>query len=430
MKHLLGVLTLTLVSTSAFAGFYNPVTEQVVPTVTETFGVQHSGSASLDSTIIDTRGAYAFSSIGTLRYFDGGAGGTQSPGSFTLAAKNGTSFDIVSDYIPNKGPAVGTALQGGGTFDGTALWLTDTMFKPKHAPAIGTYSPGSTGTYWDGTVGPADTGADWCLNSSSMVSMALPRDTTTKGSYVSSFDVYVPSHNGDALAGSQNVRATSYNFWVGPYLERDEFSLQSAGGIGGDPTLSVSTDAWHKVDVRMDFTVTTQGPYYTYADYYASGHGPTDNIWNHDSGSVLLSYYVDGALIRQRTQVLDQTSMRQRPADTPISFSAGGGIIRGCQGSAPELYIDNIMVGQIQAAPILGDADHNGKVDFNDYLVLESSFGGPPSGVSNADFDNSGKVDFIDYLALESNFGYGAGVPEPMTLTLLGLGGLAIIRRR
>lgn len=46
----------------------------------------------------------------------------------------------------------------------------------------------------------------------------------------------------------------------------------------------------------------------------------------------------------------------------------------------------------------------------------------------NADFDGNGVVEFADYLTLEANFGAGA-VPEPMTLSLLTLGGLALIRR-
>ena len=84
----------------------------------------------------------------------------------------------------------------------------------------------------------------------------------------------------------------------------------------------------------------------------------------------------------------------------------------------------------IQLPNLLGDADRNGKVDFQDYLALESSFGTSVTPGTGADFDNNGVIDFQDYLALEANFGAGTMIPEPMTLSLLGLGGLALIRRR
>jgi len=80
---------------------------------------------------------------------------------------------------------------------------------------------------------------------------------------------------------------------------------------------------------------------------------------------------------------------------------------------------------------IPGDADGNGKVDFNDYLVLECNFGTVGSATIDAgDFNDDGNVDFNDYLVLEANFNTGVAAPEPATLGLLTLGGLALIRRR
>jgi len=99
----------------------------------------------------------------------------------------------------------------------------------------------------------------------------------------------------------------------------------------------------------------------------------------------------------------------------------------------PNMYGGWPMLNSVQIVKLVtGDADLNGKVDFQDYLALESSFGNTVTHGTGADFDNNGVIDFQDYLALESNFGAGAVVetPEPMTLSLLGLGALALIRRR
>jgi hypothetical protein len=81
-----------------------------------------------------------------------------------------------------------------------------------------------------------------------------------------------------------------------------------------------------------------------------------------------------------------------------------------------------------EPATIPGDANRDGKVNFADYLTLELNWAKTGVDWDHGDFNNDGKVSFADYLILEQNFRHT--VPEPAGLSLLAMGGLAILRRR
>ena len=103
--------------------------------------------------------------------------------------------------------------------------------------------------------------------------------------------------------------------------------------------------------------------------------------------------------------------------DGIIATVAGGGVVQAS--------------GQFtiaQSATLPGDADGDGDVDFTDYQILEGEFGENGTGPYAADFNNNNAVDFADYQILEGNF--ATSMPEPATLGMLLLGGLALLRRR
>ena len=110
--------------------------------------------------------------------------------------------------------------------------------------------------------------------------------------------------------------------------------------------------------------------------------------------------------------------------------------LRGEDAPTGEFYYTGFRVSEVAT---MGDTDGDHDVDITDYNNLVAQFGGLP-GDDSADFDNDGFVDLEDFVVLRGNFGYGVSVsggvpeaartPEPATLTLLTLGGLALVRRR
>ena len=99
---------------------------------------------------------------------------------------------------------------------------------------------------------------------------------------------------------------------------------------------------------------------------------------------------------------------------------------------------------------LAGDANLNGTVDFNDFLVLQNNFSASGTRFDQANFNYDGVTDFNDFLVLQNNFGQSItgqavsftkaqvaaitafaseNVPEPSLLAVAGLGMTAVLRR-
>src|SRR5689334_9470265 len=67
-------------------------------------------------------------------------------------------------------------------------------------------------------------------------------------------------------------------------------------------------------------------------------------------------------------------------------------------------FINSPLSNQWFLAYKQGDADHNGVINFDDYVRVDHGFNQHLTGWANGDFNYDGKVDFDDYVIMDLNF--------------------------
>jgi len=102
-------------------------------------------------------------------------------------------------------------------------------------------------------------------------------------------------------------------------------------------------------------------------------------------------------------------------------------------------YMFEVDVAEVSESPTPGDTNDDHIVDSVDLGNLVAQFGGLP-GADSADFSGNNFVGLEDFATMRGNYGFGVvsatdaefgvATPEPATLSLFALGGLAILRRR
>ncbi|MCC5829697.1 MAG: PEP-CTERM sorting domain-containing protein [Phycisphaeraceae bacterium] len=101
-------------------------------------------------------------------------------------------------------------------------------------------------------------------------------------------------------------------------------------------------------------------------------------------------------------------------------------------GTATKADVDDLIEFLLGTA--YGDVNLDGKVDDLDLAVLQANLG-TSGGYGDGAVALGGRVDLRSAFVLFENYGFdnspaAATIPEPASLTLLGLGGLALLRRR
>ncbi len=310
-----------LAVTQACADLLGPKEVLLPPVVSIGFGAAGTGTESCAAYGLST-----YNDAAPIRFYDGA--GTQATGAFDLAVKLGPTWDeMVTDIMPNRVPATGGALYGGGTFDGTALWVVHSRFSPGGAGnLVGLQSPPTVGTLPAVTAGIRVTD----ITTGQAASVPMVEGVTTQKSYVWSQQVYIPGHSGDVQSG----RPVSNSLVFRPIINRGGYLTQEIWGAP-NVNLTLTTDQWHLVEVRMD--VTTLG-------------GATPAA---DTASYEWSLYSDGVLIGSRSlpssMITPSYWWSRTSGDVYMGMYYEND--RGYQFTAIEGFIDNITASAVMYVP-------------------------------------------------------------------------------
>jgi len=151
-------------------------------------------------------------------------------------------------------------------------------------------------------------------------------------------------------------------------------------------------------------------------------------------------YDDEGASTVRTLQPYDQVGLDIIVGSTLLSGTGFGMVnIEGYDSANPKFDSPLYWLDHTLGGTVSGDADLDNDVDADDLATWGANYTGDAgSGKSwfNGDFDGDGDVDADDLATWGANY-TGAGgaplmadVPEPATMTLLAIGGVALIRRR
>lgn len=206
-----------------------------------------------------------------------------------------------------------------------------------------------------------------------------------------------------------------------------------------DPVTGATTllgDDYRDVDINY-YEITSDGDsldsenWASLADQDFEGSGPpngTGDGWE-EAGGVGKHALAEAFLLGNSTVSIDQA----------ISLGMGYDAFVGAEDLVFKYVNDEgeVVDGIVEyvTSIIPGDANWDGVVDAADYIALKRNFGSVDGATyHDGDFDGDHDVDLDDLAILAANFGEGPeespAIPEPAALSLMGLAGLAIMRRR
>ena len=442
-----------------------------------------AGLGGLDFNVLGTGGISVTSSVFELPQpteFDGGSGFFQK--GFKVFRNNGTnglgmrgSQDNISNALSPLGSGNDAILAGVGEMPvvETNLTLPDTNIAFPALIASGSYTANGSGTLdIEGfsvsttllpttgftnqsfaTFSPDAVNGDSIFIGPNIVMDLVHVDSFTDASLATSLgpDPLLPSanptrvHQFDVLGSLSSLGATE-DFWLAAFDVLAGSGLTPVSGPGGQ--------LWEPVGGTYDSGSGIENHWQNDNDDFGSdpndlltilveaasgeadnrqyGETPRPKAGDPDAlghptklGSVYVQY--DGS---STSLDLNPTPALGSPWGTYTANGSGTGTPTGQPGSA--------FTGDTVSLPenvLIGDADLNNIVNFEDFVALSNNFNLTNAGWSGGDFDFNNLTNFEDFVGLSNNFGAtlpsGASVPEPGTLiTLAGVALCALRLRR
>jgi autotransporter-associated beta strand protein len=208
----------------------------------------------------------------------------------------------------------------------------------------------------------------------------------------------------------------------------------TAAGTGMIRTNALSIDGSSKLDLGRNKMIVVGGTLGTHV-----GGGVYDGISGYvDTGRNGGNWNGASGIITSQSNALPAQNV------TNIAVAAAGDIGKTTFGGQAVAGTDILVMYTYN-----GDANLSANVDADDYFIIDSNYNksGTVFGYSKGDFNYDGVINGDDFALIDAGFsGQGAvpilpgapvgelagvtAVPEPSTLSLLALGGAALLRRR
>ena len=253
----------------------------------------------------------------------------------------------------------------------------------------------------------------------------------------------VTANNFEADSGSGDVSSFQTDFFEPGPIVQD--SSQAVRGDSGGAVFQKNGGIWelvgviHAVGLKEQQPLRTDTAIFGGSSFHAELFDYADQIRSFaDFEPAIGDFNGDGEITSEEFDDLFDAINRTRSPSCHFDLTGNGTVTHA--------DFDQLL---IEAESVVGDANLDGSVGFDDFLLMARSFGEQDMGWARGDFDGDNEVTFGDFLLLSMNFGQtftgptfeasssisASAVPEPNSFSLVSaalawIGFLSRKRRR